>query len=365
MRWLLSLALVFAIPQIIACGSGSKGPQGGGDAASAPGTGGSAGAATNSYVDAARGGAPDAVDAAAASDAFKDASSSASSGNGGIPGDARAGDALGTSQGGRPIDAASDVGPPASGGMGGSTGGKGGGGGTSRATSTGSSRVDAAVITTGDAGGDTGGDRDGSPSDGGCANNSVCFVGGELQGLFSGVGWIDMAPNASLTDPTCGTDKHSITSDNPCTTRVNWNSETALCMTGAVTGLPATATAAEHEINWGVKIGVGLKGANDIGLAIAKYNQVAFRFSADAKIASRAVLHRKGDPDTTTYCIDDIRSGAALRLDRFNTKCWGDVTTVYLELQDIPKIDYFALRLVPFDETRVFSNLCLQGLSFQ
>jgi hypothetical protein len=365
MRWLFSFSVVLAMFQVAGCRSDSKNPQRTSDAAVPLETGGSSGIRTivGSGADASEGGGTGSADAAKPSDVGGGTSSSSSSGTGGSSGGIRTADALSTVQGGSAVDAARDGSPLTGGGVDGAGGAKGGSGGTIR---TSSSVSDAGIVTTGGTVGiDAGGDGTNS-SPGTCASDSVCIVGGQVRGLFSGSGWVDMGLNDSLTDPTCGVDKHAITTENACASQFNWNSETALCMTGSVSGLPGTASDAEYDASWGVEIGIGGRDQSEaIGTALAKYSMVTFFFTGPPTVWTRATLHRKGDPKTKTYCIDSVKSGRALYLARFNTKCWGDVTTVVLQPEDYPKIDYFALRSPPLQETSTVDNLCLTGLSFQ
>lgn len=197
----------------------------------------------------------------------------------------------------------------------------------------------------------------------GCPADSICFKDGRAQGFFTGYGWADLGEKDSVSSPTCDTRK-PITHAEACTSETLWNRTNALCMIGSIPPLPASPVQADYDSNWGVRIGVNTAEPPDaIGNKLSDYKTVTFTFSGSPKSGLRAEFHRKGDPHGTTYCVDSIKSGTAISLTKFNTKCWGEATTVLLSADDLPRIDKIAVR-VSSGASKIDVDLCLEKVEF-
>jgi hypothetical protein len=219
---------------------------------------------------------------------------------------------------------------------------------------TGGSRVTGGTAT-------TGGDRDTGATTsvvgGTTASSSPPWTGRRPSGyvyisdgmavdFMDGKGWVALGSQDTLTTPTCDASGPPITSANPCNTRPNWGSRTSLWISGNLPALPASPTQSDYDNNWGVRLGVNARDPIDsIGPDISYFTTVAFSFNSEPKTGWRAFVHRKGDPDAVTYCIDNIVPFENFSLSKFNTKCWGDPTSVHLTPADLPSIDQIGLSL--------------------
>jgi hypothetical protein len=217
------------------------------------------------------------------------------------------------------------------------------------------------------AGGGGGGSSSSSSGGGGSvapSGDEVTFAKGQAKGMFSGYGWVAMGSLDSLSSPTC--EGATISSSSPCKTTTTWSKDDAVCMTGSIPALPSPAVQADYDNNWGVQIGVNAKDPSDaIGDALKDYTSVAFTLSGSPSSGLRAMLHRKGDPDGTTYCADSIKTDTAIKFTKFNTKCWGgEPTTVYLTADDLPKIDKAGVQVSSTSSPITVTDLCLSKITF-
>jgi hypothetical protein len=245
--------------------------------------------------------------------------------------------------------AASNSEGSASGGQGGSTAETGGSAGTAGAGNT--AAPDASA-----------------PSTDGCPSHSICFKHGQAQGLMSGWAWLDMGEPLTLDSPTCGNNHKPITANNPCfSTAIAWGTSDSLCMSGRIPALPASPICDPGPCGFpGFTMGVNAKDPNaPVGSVFAAYKTVTFIFTGEPKRGLRAFLHRNGDPDSFTYCLDAIASKKALSLATFNTKCWGDATTVYLEPKDLTSIDQIGIAIQSSSQVIDVRDFCLTGISFE
>ncbi len=63
-------------------------------------------------------------------------------------------------------------------------------------------------------------------------------------------------------------------------------------------------------------------------------------------------------------CGDSIASGKTVTLTKFNTKCWGDTSTVYLTSADLPTIDKIGL-VIPVTTSKIaVDDFCLKEIRF-
>lgn len=212
------------------------------------------------------------------------------------------------------------------------------------------------VIGTGGTGG-TGGQATGS--------GTVAFTNGKASGAMTGWGWVSLGPNDVVTDPTCN--GAAVTSGLDCVPTWNWNSATALCMSGIIPALPATPAKSDYDANWGAEIGVSSVLQNDpvtnfpvSGIGTA-YSSVALAASGAPLTGLRVSLHLHGYPSSVTYC-SVYRSGQ-IPLTSFNTACW-DNSGVFLIAADAPLIDLVMLMVPSTQQAIAITNLCITGIIF-
>jgi hypothetical protein len=234
-------------------------------------------------------------------------------------------------------------------------GGDGGGGGTAQ----------------GGTGGGQGGTGGGSTTPGNCPSDpgtsgTVNFCNGRAQGSMSGWGWVAMGALDTISDPTCDTDKHAITKDAPCTTQTNWNSSDGLCINASIPALPASPVQSDYDNNWGVQIGVNTSeppaasGGTTLG---GSYTKVTMTLSGSPLTGLRAMLHRKGDNDQTTYCAN-MTNGTSMSITAFNTKCW-DGSGTAMVAADVPNIDKVGVQVSSTASAITVSALCLKEVKFE
>ena len=191
--------------------------------------------------------------------------------------------------------------------------------------------------------------------------DNVTFVNGQAQGAMVGWGWVALGSQDSLTSPTCDTALAPITNAAPCTTATNWSTANSLCITGNIPALPAVPVQSDYDNNWGLQIGVNAKEPSDaIGTAFAS---VTISVIGNPSTGLRAEIHRKGDPDATTYCASFV-SGVPISATSFNTKCWGDATTVALTAADTSNVDKIGVQVSSGAAAIPVSALCLTGITF-
>ena len=226
-----------------------------------------------------------------------------------------------------------------------------GGGGSGGSTGNGGSSGNG-----GSAGGSTGGSAcDTVPAD------TIGFCQGSAKGLMTGAGWVALGSLDTLTDPTCGTDKTAITKAAACTSATTWNDPGKLCMTGSIPALPGTPVQTDYDNNWGVQIGLNATEPNTQFDASA-YTGVTFNISGAPLTGNRAMIHRAGDSDSTTYCAT-FQSGNKVALTAFNTKCW-DGSGVSLASADLSKIDKMGIQVSSTSAAITVANLCLTSIVF-
>jgi hypothetical protein len=235
---------------------------------------------------------------------------------------------------------------PGSGGSGGATGGNGGSGGTAGV---------------GGLGGGGNGCMDFA------SDSVVVFCNGAARGAMTGWAWTAQGVSEILTTPVCdntasgGGASDPITADKPCVSKTLWNATDALCIAGSI----PVVTGGDYNSNWGIQIGADV--SNPLGSTLGKtFSQITFSYSATispANSAIRAMLHRKGDPDATSYCAT-VRPDVLVSLASFNTRCW-DGSGVFLTADDVANIDRVGIQITADERnTYTVSNFCLTKIVF-
>jgi hypothetical protein len=200
----------------------------------------------------------------------------------------------------------------------------------------------------------------GTPGDAGGTAGGVTFRAGQAQGAMSGWGWVDLGALDSITDPTCGVGKTNFTKSAPCASGVNWNSPSALCISGNIPALPASPLQADYDANLGLRIGVN---ANEIsGFPIGKaYSSITVEVTGSPTAGLRVELHRAGDLENVTYCA--YNTGSAMNLTSFNTACW-DGSGIAFSAADAPLIDKVGVWVSSTKAAVTVSNLCINSVTF-
>jgi hypothetical protein len=199
----------------------------------------------------------------------------------------------------------------------------------------------------------------------GGTGTAVTFSFGQAQGVMTGYGWIAMGAYDTVVSPTCGTTAMRITQASPCLTQTNWNSSTALCISGSIPMV--TGTPPDYTDNWGLQIGVNATADIPSGTIGQSFSTIAFNTIGSVVptgAAIRAEIHRLGDSDATVYCANMV-PGVPIALTAFNTACW-DGTGIPLRAVDVPNIDKVGVQ-VSSDTTSPYTvtNFCLTGITFE
>jgi hypothetical protein len=186
----------------------------------------------------------------------------------------------------------------------------------------------------------------------------VTFASGKAAGAMTGYGWVALGTADTISSPTCGT--ATITNAAPCLTSTTWNSTTALCITGSVPALSATAP--DYTGNWGVSVGVNSSDATG-GTLGQTFSSITIAVSGSPSSGLRAIIHRASDPVTTSYCL--AMTSGAMTLTSFNTKCY-DATPdgVALTASDVPNIDKISVQVSSTTSAIIVSSLCITGITF-
>ena len=116
----------------------------------------------------------------------------------------------------------------------------------------------------------------------------------------------------------------------------------------------------DYTSNWGVQVGVNAKDPKAaIGTA---YKTITISVSGSPTTGLRAIVHRSGDPDPTSYCAA-MTPDTAIDLTTFNSKCW-DSTGDNLTAADTANIDQVSVQVTSSDTAIPVSSLCLTKIAF-
>jgi hypothetical protein len=230
-------------------------------------------------------------------------------------------------------------------------------GGTTYATTTSSPATGGSTTTpptttatggTPPAGGSTGGPPTGT---------TVTFANGKGVGAMTGYGWVALGSLDSLSDPKCGTSPFTSTTNCAAAT---WSTTTSLCITGAVPALGATP---DYTNNWGVSVGVNSTDPAGTGLG-QPFTSVAITVTGSPTSGLRAMMHKKGDPDATSYCAT-LTSGTAMPMTGFSTTCYTPASPgTALTAADVPNIDKISVQVSSGPAAVTVANLCITGITF-
>jgi len=189
---------------------------------------------------------------------------------------------------------------------------------------------------------------------------TVTFASGKAAGAMTGYGWVALGSADTVTDPTCGPSKAAITSAAPCATSTNWSTTTGLCITGSI---PALGTPPDYTGNWGVSVGVNAGPAAGTGLG-QSFASITIAVAGSPATGLRAMVHRSGDPDATSYCYA-LTPGTAIPLTSFSTTCYNTATPgTALTAADVPKIDKVSVQVSSGAAAISVASLCINGITF-
>ncbi len=186
---------------------------------------------------------------------------------------------------------------------------------------------------------------------------------GKASGAMSGWASVALGTLDAITDPTCGTAKTAITNAAPCTTSTNW-STSGVCMSGSVPALPASPTSADYTNNWGVSVGVGATDPAGGGLG-QSFTSVTITVTGSPTAGLRAVVHRKSDPASTTYCAV-LTSATAITFTTFAVDCYNGATAKgpFIAAADVPNIDNISVQVSSTSTAITVTNLCIASITF-
>jgi hypothetical protein len=220
------------------------------------------------------------------------------------------------------------------------------------------------------AGGTSGGSGAGgssTPSSGGSggggtssvlSGNSVTISKGKGSGAMSGYGWVALGSKDSISDPTCG--GTPITNASSCES-TTWNTTDSLCVSGSIPALPEKPSDSDYSSNWGLS--VGLNASETAGTGIGQsFSTVSISVTGSPSSGLRAMVHRKGDPDTTSYCF--AYAAGPLQLAQFSQDCYMTTPTKMLATSDIPNIDKVSIQVSSGGAEISVTKLCITGITF-
>jgi hypothetical protein len=170
-----------------------------------------------------------------------------------------------------------------------------------------------------------------------------------------GYGWVALGSSDSVTDPTCGT--AAMTTSCAATT---WSTTDSLCISGNV---PAQGATPDYTANWGESVGVNATDPAGGGLGQSFSSVTVAVSGSPAASALRAVVHKKGEADSTTYCL--AYSATAMALTSFVTDCYNTPAKgTAITAADIPNIDKISIQVSSGAAAIPVSKLCITGITF-
>jgi hypothetical protein len=235
--------------------------------------------------------------------------------------------------------------------------------------------------------------------------NIVTFSNGRAQGPMTGLGYVELGLQDTITSPLCAEDPNNPTVTRPITApdlnecetagktcpttgQTVWNSTSALCISGTTPKIttPAGATSPDYKSDWGLQIGVNTSdppadtSGNGHTLG-TNYSTVALTINPSAVTpanpAIRAFVHLVSQACTDDpYCftvpaLPPSGVPVPMNLTDFNTECWAgyrcgtDPNCIQLKATDIPNIDKVGVQISSdIGNLYTVNNFCLQQIAF-
>ena len=137
----------------------------------------------------------------------------------------------------------------------------------------------------------------------------------------------------------------------------------ALSISGSIPALPASPTSSDYADNWGIMLGV--KATDPAGGGLGQsFTSIAFTLSGSPTSGLRAMVHKKGDPDSTTYCAP-VTSGLPVSFTNFVTDCFNTAPVgARITAADVANIDQIAVEVVSGSTAITVTNLCITKIAF-
>jgi hypothetical protein len=271
-----------------------------------------------------------------------------------------------TGNGGKTGSGGSTTGNGGKTGSGGSTTGNGGKTGSGGSTTGNGGKTGSGGSTTGNGG--VTGNGGATTSNGGTTGSSttntgttVVFGAGKGQGAMTGYGYVALGAADTITSPTCGASAAPITKAAPCKSDPNWSKTDALCISGSVPVLAATDP--DYTGNWGVSVGVNAGDPDTVTLG-QSFTSVAITVTGSPSSGLRAIVHRKGDPEDTQYCL--AYASGAMALTSFSLTCYDSASPgTKITTADIPNINKVAVQVTSNQTAAItVTDLCITKIEF-
>jgi hypothetical protein len=191
----------------------------------------------------------------------------------------------------------------------------------------------------------------------------VTFLNGKAVGAMTGYGFPALGSSDTVSDPTCGPTKATITKATPCAASPNWSSTTGICISGSIPALPAAPAATDYSNNWGVSVGVSSTDPAGAGLG-QSFSSITIAMSGSPTSGLRAQVHRKGDPVDTSYC-SPLTPGTAIPLTSFTLTCYNTAAPgTAITAADVPNIDQVMVQVSSTSTAITVTSLCITGITF-
>lgn len=188
------------------------------------------------------------------------------------------------------------------------------------------------------------------------SESQVTIAKGRAVGLMAGRGWVALGAQDAITDPTCG--GTAIISSTACSS-ISWSTTDSLCISGTIPMFPASPTISDFTNNWGVQL--GLDATDPPGGTISRpFGGIAVSLSGSPTTGLRAVIHKKGDPSSTSYCYP--YTPGVMPLAKFAQDCWAPTPSNFF-VGNASDIDSVAIMLSSGTAAITINKLCITGIT--
>jgi hypothetical protein len=191
------------------------------------------------------------------------------------------------------------------------------------------------------------------------AGTVMTIANGQAHGAMTGSGWIAFGPLDLVTDPTCKSPAGALVSGVSCDETI-WSSPSAYCVAGFIPAVPPDPTTSDWNNNWGIQIGINATPVAG-GVLGQSFSAMAVSITGSPLTGLRALVHRKGDPETTSFCAT-IFADASYAFSQFSTTCWDAASPgTALAAADVSNIDKIGVQV----SSTVGSSITVPGLCFE
>jgi hypothetical protein len=194
------------------------------------------------------------------------------------------------------------------------------------------------------------------------SGTEVTIANGQAQGAMTGFGWVALGSLDTITDPTCSSPAGPIVNGVSCDATV-WSMPNAYCVSGYIPEVPSPGTTADFDANWGILLGIGSTPVSG-GVLGQSFSSLTVSLTGSPSSGLRVQVHRRGDPDTSSYCAN-MTPGVATSFSVFNTTCWDTKGGSYLAAADVPYLDQIAVQVSSSTLSSItVKGLCITGIAF-